>query len=119
MKPFDLEAAKAGKPMQTRDGRKAEFLGYTKSGCKYPVAAWIEDHGITGFTEHGGFRFGLKGNSDLFMVSTRGTVWVNVYERFPGINFVANDTYTSKGEADQRAYTHARRIGAYLIEIDD
>lgn len=27
MKPFNLEAAKRGEPIQTRDGRKAAFIG--------------------------------------------------------------------------------------------
>ena len=40
LKPFDLEAAKAGKPVCTRDGRKAIFLT-TLSNKNFPVVAIV------------------------------------------------------------------------------
>lgn len=43
LKPFDLEAAKAGKPVCTRDGRKARIICWDKKG-NYPIVALIQEN---------------------------------------------------------------------------
>lgn len=46
LKPFDLEAAKAGKPVCTRDGRKARIICFdTINKGNYPIIALLEDKG--------------------------------------------------------------------------
>ena len=41
-KPFDLEQAKAGKPVCTRDGRKARIICFdTKTLGDYPIIALV------------------------------------------------------------------------------
>lgn len=43
-KPFDLEQAKAGKPVCTRDGRKARIICFNaKTLCDYPIIALVEN----------------------------------------------------------------------------
>lgn len=41
MKPFNLEEAKAGKPVCTRDGRRAEILSFDNPNNGYPILARI------------------------------------------------------------------------------
>ena len=41
LKPFDLEAAKAGKPVYTRDGRKARIICFDLKNEQYPIVAAI------------------------------------------------------------------------------
>lgn len=43
LKPFDLEAAKAGKPVCTRDGRKARIVCFDVKGSARPIVALISD----------------------------------------------------------------------------
>lgn len=47
LKEFDLEAAKAGKPVCTRDGRKARIICFDRKllfkGISYPIIALVED----------------------------------------------------------------------------
>lgn len=46
LKPFDLEAAKAGKPVCTRDGRKARIICYDRqSDHGFPLVALVESTG--------------------------------------------------------------------------
>lgn len=46
MKPFDLEAAKAGKPVCTRDGIKARIICFDViNKSNYPIIALLEDKG--------------------------------------------------------------------------
>lgn len=44
LKPFDLEAAKTGKPVCTRDGRKARIICFDKKDINYPIVALIEEN---------------------------------------------------------------------------
>lgn len=43
LKPFDLEAAKAGKPVCTRDGRKARIICFDLKNDEYPIVAAVEN----------------------------------------------------------------------------
>ena len=43
LKPFDLEAAKAGKPVCTRDGRKARIISFDRHGEDCPIIALVVD----------------------------------------------------------------------------
>lgn len=41
MKPFNLEEAKAGKPVCTRDGRRVEIISFADSNSIYPILARV------------------------------------------------------------------------------
>lgn len=41
MKPFNLEEAKAGKPVCTRDGKRVEIISFTNSSSIYPILARV------------------------------------------------------------------------------
>lgn len=41
MKPFNLEEAKAGKPVCTRDGRRVEILSFDNPNNGYPILARV------------------------------------------------------------------------------
>lgn len=48
MKPFDLEAAKRGEPIVTRDGRKAKFVAHVPEAYEaYSVIVFIEGNPAT------------------------------------------------------------------------
>lgn len=86
LKPFDLEAAKAGKPVCTRDGRKARIICWDKKG-NYPIVALIQDNEnsehIEYYTENGIFsNGGNEKNRDLMMFTRKKEGWVNVYKSY-------------------------------------
>jgi hypothetical protein len=39
MKPFNLEEAKAGKPVCTRDGKRVEIISFENPNSVYPILA--------------------------------------------------------------------------------
>lgn len=89
--PFDLEAAKRGEPLVTRDGRKAKFIAYVPESEKYPVAAIIEgSEGFDAFTRDGKWSAGIINSTlDLFMAPRpMRTVYVNFYPCKPTPNAV-------------------------------
>lgn len=84
MKPFDLEAAKAGKPVCTRDGRKARILCYDLKGAKYPIVAAIETQdyiaeSISAYDKNGRFVPDKENNNDLMVLLEKKEGWINIY----------------------------------------
>lgn len=69
MKPFDLEAAKRGEPIVTRDGRKARFVAHIpEAPDAHKVIAFIEDGLPETFSSEGIFHIASgKTSLDLFM----------------------------------------------------
>lgn len=83
MKPFDLEAAKAGAPLVTRDGRPAKFIAHVEEAHPCQRLLVLID-GVVRMEFDNGKYLGLGGldgesDSDLFMAPVKRTVWVNLY----------------------------------------
>lgn len=87
MKPFDLDAALAGKPVVTRDGSKVDQIILFPERVIYPVVVHIEGYdSIYQLSKNGivdpfqKFPYGAKRSQfDLFMAPTTVTKWVNLY----------------------------------------
>lgn len=89
LKPFDLEAAKAGKLVCTRDGRKARIICFDRKsfleGESYPIVALVEDDTkeeiMYSYNEEG--RVLVENDmiyeDDLMMLPGKKEGWVNVY----------------------------------------
>lgn len=91
LKPFDLEAAKAGKPVCTRNGRKARIICYDRqSDHGFPLVALVENPGAEKDEDVRCYR--LNGatadpSATLMMLPEKHEGWVNVF------NHGNNDTY--------------------------
>lgn len=92
LKPFDLEAAKAGKPVCTRDGRKARIICFDRKllfkGISYPIIALVEDTAkeetIYGYNEKGKviIEDDATYKDDLMMLPQKKEGWINIYKDF-------------------------------------
>lgn len=80
LKEFDLEAAKAGKPVCTRDGRKARIICFdTINKGNYPIIALLEDKGseaIFYYNKDGKCNVGTE--LDLMMLPEKKEGWINL-----------------------------------------
>lgn len=84
LKPFDLEAAKAGKPVCTRDGRKARIICFDAK-CNKPIVALIYDcnkETVLQYLENGRFFVDQIDKYDLMMLPQKKEGWVNVYKSY-------------------------------------
>lgn len=122
LKPFDLEAAKAGKPVCTRDGRKVRIISFDrkflfKGVISYPIIALVEDTAkeetIYGYNEKGKviIENDTPYKDDLMMLPQKKEGWVNVYkshERGNTISFIVASIYPTKEEAKK----------SYVVEFD-
>ena len=84
LKPFNLEAAKAGKPVCTRDGRKARIICFDAK-CNKPIVALIYDcnkETVLQYLENGRFFVDQIDKYDLMMFPQKKEGWVNVYKSY-------------------------------------
>ena len=108
LKPFDLEAARSGKPVCTRDGRKARIICFDAKGDK-PIIALVEAKGNKDALIEEVERYFINGhsvfevretNDDLMMLPEKKEGWVNVYRDCDGVNITKDDNiYSSKDAA--------------------
>lgn len=85
MRPFDLEAAKSGKPVCTRDGRKARIICFDRKlfyqRVSYPILALIErpdgEEDVSGYSEEGKVLLGNGAETldDLMMLPEKKEGW--------------------------------------------
>lgn len=90
LKPFDLEAAKQGKPVCTRDGRKVRIISFDRKflfkGVSYPIIALVEDTAkeetIYGYNEKGKviIENDTPYKDDLMMLPQKKEGWINLFK---------------------------------------
>lgn len=83
LKEFDIEAAKAGKPVCTRDGIKARIICFDAKG-KQPIIALLErektdEEIIQTYSMNGRYyEFRKEDHRDLMMLPEKRSGWINV-----------------------------------------
>ena len=102
LKPFDLKKAKEGKPVCTRDGRKARIICWDRYASCYHIVALIECKGFPNkeeevkvYTDNGKCISGEENAYDLMMLPEKKEGWVNVYKE---------RIYSTKEEAIEATY---------------
>lgn len=93
MKPFNLEAARAGAPVITRDGRKVRVLCFDfKVLSSMRIVALVSCTSELGDFEElittdssGVYSDLLHCNCDLFMATAKKERWINIYRNASGL----------------------------------
>ena len=85
LKPFDIQKAREGKPVYTRDGRKARIICFDLKGSRFPIIAAIETcdkkyESLESYNSDGKRSFGDDDEDDLMMLPEKKEGWVNVYK---------------------------------------
>lgn len=83
LKEFDLEAAKAGKPVCTRDGRKARIICFDLNNKNFPIVALIEcengEEMISSCDKDGKARI-YEAQADLMMLPEKKEGWIIIHK---------------------------------------
>ena len=90
LKKFDLEAAKAGKPVCTRDGRKARIISFDRHGEDCPIIALVVDsknaecEEVIDYTLDGICNENIINHNkyDLTMFTRKKEGWLNIFKDF-------------------------------------
>ena len=81
LKPFDIQKAREGKPVCTRDGHKARIICFDKKGA-YPIVALVNDYNeeeyIKNYDEFGKKIIGRETGDDLMMLPEKRSGWINI-----------------------------------------
>ena len=120
MKPFNLEQAKAGAPVCTRNGWPARIVCYDCKGYKnYPILALIESpvgvESILSYALNGHHSLDSEADKDLMMASVKREGWVNLYTHPCGTTVTDQCTlYPS----EKKAQSHIRKSnGVYIATV--
>lgn len=117
MKPFDLEAAKRGDPIMTRDGRPVKFIAHVPYAREGDRVVMLFEDVVLWLGKSGHFYLSKEPHHyDLFMAPRKRTVWVNVYPMTEGRSCY---WYNTEKAANESAGT--LRIGnrAWPLEIEE
>lgn len=105
MKPFDLEKAKAGAELRTRDGRPARIICWDRQSDGFPIVALVsngEREDIYKYPESGE-KLGYKLDAlDLFMAPEKKEGWVNVYKDLAKYITGGDYIHPTKEEAERQ-----------------
>ena len=102
LKPFDIQKAREGKPVCTRDGRKARIICFDRKSDISIVALIMGDNDreeIHSYYKDGRSVRNQKYSCDLMMLPEKKEGWVNVYRDCDGINITKDDNIYSSKEA--------------------
>jgi hypothetical protein len=119
MKPFDLEAAKRGKPVVTRDGRKViDLHHFEHDKSELCLCVHIEGEGSPDwFHANGRDNLSDEDPSDLFMESKKRTVYINIWRDSNQAVF-HDDSAQAECAASFNGRRHYHAIAA-PVEIED
>lgn len=89
LKPFDIEAAKQGKPVCTRDGRKARIICFDAKRkdekniiALIPSKEYPEFEDLIAYPNNGNYHGGHENDGDLMMLPEKKEGWVNIFKDF-------------------------------------
>ena len=122
-KPFDLEAAKAGAPVMTRDGRPARILAFDLKAEGFPIVAAVKTpdgkyEAIQTYTESGEYNYVVaKHDNDLVMALVKHRAWVNVHKI--GSQYVLTSNFNTKESAVQQGQNSDTYITTVPIEWEE
>ena len=97
LKPFDIQKAREGKPVCTRDERKARIICFDLKNDEYPIVAAVENDSsetLFSYTTNGEIADGIESDKDLMMLTEKKEGWAKVRK---DINL-----YDTKEEADRK-----------------
>ena len=102
MKPFDLEAAKAGKPVVTRNGNSVRIICWNVKST-FPIVALVSNDGeesLCHVRNNGTFyNKDTEHHFDLFMAPDIKTGWINIY--YSDFDIYPGSVHPTKERAEQ------------------
>ena len=122
MKPFSLEAAKAAKPVCTRDGRKARIICFDAKSDAPIIALITTDDGTEiafDYLSDGTFFNRENPDNDLMMLPEKKEGWVNIYHDKEGNIYTDENVYNTEKDAINFCPHDKCRVATVKIEWEE
>ena len=122
LRPFNLEEAKAGKPVCTRDGRKVRIICFDRNYSSFSIVALVSNsYGeelVYSYTKDGRAIAIDYTDVDLMMLPEKHEGWVNIYK---GSKLDSDYLYPTKKDAINSIFLpmKARYIDTVKIEWEE
>lgn len=120
MKKFNLEEAKAGAPLITRDGRPVRFLG-ERQHPDYPIIAVVKSDRIEEVYTYNTYGRNLtmdERENDLFMAPTKRKMYANFYFNNKRGEYDIGCIYNNEKEANNNIIKDSVSQYIKTIEIE-
>ena len=128
LKPFNLEQAKAGAPVVTRDGRPARIVCWDRKQDGFELFGFAGSHdyhiicwdlkGVAEKCLELNYVYPLE-QSDLFMAPVERTVWVNLYRTKSGDLDLSSPHQTKENAEESRINYDREYIGTFPITFQE
>lgn len=122
LKPFNLEAAKAGAKVVTRDGRLVRIICTDYKNDNYPVVALLSDGGeesVATYTIDGINSIGCQMDCfDLFMAPTNRRGWVNLRRISNGV-CADYKVFPTKWDAETAGVTYDDYVATVPVDWEE
>ena len=102
LKPFDIQKAREGKPVCTRDGRKARIICFDAKCADRPIVTLVSRNDkeiLLMYYRDGKLNDDKDSYADLMMLPEKKEGWINVYRDCDGANITKDDNIYSSKEA--------------------
>lgn len=123
MKEFDLEKAKSGAPVCTREGLPARIICWDRKDDYYPILALVERNNkeiLISATDRGHvFNDERCSNGDLFMAPVKHEGWVNIHKDEYGMPETTERIWKSEESARNAANGDESYIATVKIEWEE
>ena len=123
MKPFNLEEAKSGKPLVTRDGRSARYVACVPDAREDSrlVVFVVGNSCPTTYSEAGVYKGGnlFSTCADLFMAPVKRVVWVVAAKKPFATAYRCAWTYENEDDALAQINRCDLYRGPYRLEIEE
>ena len=112
LKPFDIQKAREGKPVCTRDGRKVRIICFDRDWDMHIVALVSDPLGesVHYYLSNGKVDFDKQNDEDLMMLPEKKERWINVYKE---------RCYESKEEAIRHIAPGTHYIDTIRVEWEE
>ena len=124
LKTFDLEAAKSGKPVCTRDGRKARIICYDRqSDHGFPLVVLVENTGAekdedVHFYRANGTAATAERAQDLMMATEHHVGYINVHTQPGSKCYWTGNVFDTKEDAYENISTTSAAVVVATVKIE-
>lgn len=126
LKPFDIQKAREGKTVCTRDGRKARIICFDRKlyhdGYNYPIVAMVNDNDnelVHAYTQDGLLVGNAECELDLMMLPEKKEGWINVYKVGDSTYVTDENIYETKEEAIYAGKENTTYVASSVTEWEE
>lgn len=122
LKPFDLEAAKAGKPVRTKDGRDVRIICFDCKDETFPIVALVSPSSVREEVisyDEAGYSTTREPDDILVMIPEKKEGWINIYHDKEDNIYTDENVFHSEYDAIKLCSHDGCKVDTVKIEWEE